>query len=125
MRNDSGPKSSTYSRSSVTYLDHDHRERKNVRFLARRPRAQHLWRSPSRGVALLKRGALDGFQVLSYRSEAKIRDACVTRVVHKDIRLVECQHGGETRFRTVTYSHEVPMDYIARVEVAEAVSDIR
>jgi len=112
------------SRSSVTCLDHDHRERENVRFLAIRPLLQDLRRSPPRGVAVMTRRARYGIHILSDCSEAEIRDACMTGVVHKDVRLVECQHGIETGFRT-TYSFEIPMNHIAGVEVAQALSDVR
>jgi len=69
-------------------------------------------------------GALHGIRVLSERGKAKIRDACMTRVVHQDICLAERQRGSETRFRTVTYSLEIPMNHIAGVEAAEALSNI-
>ena len=108
----------------MTRLDHDHRKSENVRFLTAPPPSQDLWRSPPRGVAAVKRGGRYGIQVLSDGSETKIRDACMTRVVHKDIRLAECQHGSAMRFRTATYSFEVPMNQIAGVEVAEALGDV-
>jgi len=72
----------------MTYLDHDHRERENVRFLAIFPPLQDLWRSPSWGVAVTTRSARFRIQISSDRSEAKIRDACTTRVIHKDVGLV-------------------------------------
>jgi hypothetical protein len=65
-----------------------------------------------------------GFQVLGDRSKAKIRQACMTSGVHKDIWLVGCQCGGETRFRTTTYTLEISMNNIAGVEVVEALSDV-
>jgi hypothetical protein len=73
---------------------------------------------------MLRLGARYGIQVLSDRSETKIRDSCMTGVVHKDIWLTGCQYGGETRFRTTTYPLEVPMNDIAGVEVAEALGDV-
>ena len=109
----------------MTYLNHDHCERKNIRLLAICPLVQDLWRSPLWGVASLKCGVLNGIRVVSEHGKAKIRDVCMTRVVHKDVLLAGRQYSSETRFRTVTYSLEVTMDHIARVEVAEADSDIR
>jgi len=110
----------------VTYLDHDHRERENIRFFATFPLfGQDLWRSPPRGMSLILCGTLLGTCVFSDRGEAKIRDACVTTVVHEDIRLAECQRDGKPRFRTISYSFEVPVNHIAGVEVAEALSDVR
>jgi hypothetical protein len=114
-----------HSRSSTTYLNHDHRESENVRFLAMYPLVQNLWRSPPRTVTMLTRGTPYRIWVLSDCGEAKIRETRMARVVHKDIHLAECQCGGETIFRTTTYSLEVPVNDIARVEVAEALSDIR
>ena len=107
----------------MTRLDHDHRKSENVRFLTAPPPNQDLRRSPPRGVAAVKRGGRYGIQILSDGSEAKIRDACMTRIVHKDVRLAECQHSSAMRFRIATYSFEVPMNHIAGVEVAEALSD--
>jgi len=83
-----------------------------------------LWRSPSRGVAMLMCGTLHGIRVLSERGKAKIGDACMTRVVHQDVRLAERQRSSEMRFRTATYSLEIPVNHVAGVEVAEALSNI-
>jgi hypothetical protein len=45
----------------LTYLDHDHRERKNIRFFAVRPLiVQDLWRSPSQGVTMIIRSTSHG-----------------------------------------------------------------
>ena len=75
--------------SFVSYLDHDHRERENVRFLAVSSLLlQYLWRGPSRGMTLIIRGASDGIQVLGDRSKAKTRDPCMVGVIHEDIRLL-------------------------------------
>ena len=87
-----------HSRSSATCLNHDHRKREGVRFLAICFPAQDLWRSPSHGVTVVTRGTPHGIQVLSDRSKAKIRDPRMTEVVHKDVWLVECQCNSETRF---------------------------
>jgi len=106
------------------YLYHDHRERVNVRFLAECPLFQDLWCCPQRGVATPTRGTPCGIWVLSNCSVAKIRNPCTIGVVHEDVCLVRCQYYGK-RFGTVTYSLEVSMYYIAGVDVAEAISDIR
>ena len=106
------------------YLNHDHRERENVRFLAICPTLQDLWCSPPRSVATLTRGTLDRIQVLSDCSEAEIRNACIAGVVHQDVWLISYQYRGKARFKTSTYSLEVPMNYIAGVEVTEAINDV-
>ena len=62
-------------------------------------------------------------RVLSDRSEPEVRDARVAVVVHKDVWLAGCQHS-EVKSRVFTYSFEVPMNHVARVEVAEALNDI-
>ena len=105
----------------MTYLDHDHREGENVRFLARWLPAQDLWRNPSRGAAM-PRGALHGIRALSNHCLGKVRDARMTGVVDKDVWLAGCQYGGEAGFRTNTHSLEVPMNHIAGVEVVEPFS---
>jgi len=68
----------------MTYFDHDHRERENIRFLAMFPSLQDLWSSPSRGVAVTG-SARNGVQISSDGGEAKIRDSRMTRVIHEDI----------------------------------------
>jgi hypothetical protein len=117
-------KSSARNRSSVTCLDHDHRERENIRFLAMCPPVQNLWCSPSRGVTMLMRDTLYGVQVSSDRSEAKVRETCMTGVVHKDVWLDVCQCGGKIRSRTTTYPLEASVNDIVGVEVAEALSNV-
>jgi hypothetical protein len=67
----------------VTYLNHDHRKREDICFLAMRPLTQDLWRGPSCRVTALTRGTLYGIQGFSDRREAKIRNACMAGVVHK------------------------------------------
>ena len=69
----------------MTHLNHDHREGKNVRFLAICPLIQELRRSPSHSVSVLTWGTSDGVQVLSDCSEAEVRDACIAGAVHKDV----------------------------------------
>jgi len=69
----------------MTYLNHDHRERENVRFLAICPFIQEFWRSPSHGVAVLSWGASDGIQVLSDFGKAEVRDAGFAGAVHEDV----------------------------------------
>ena len=123
MRKDSRP--ILYSQSIVTYLDHDHSERENVRFLAIWPFFQYLWRSPSCSKTTLILDTSHGIQIQSDSSETKVRDPRITGVVHEDVRLGTCQYGRETAVRTITYPFEVPMNHIAGVEVAEALSDVR
>jgi len=70
------------------------------------------------------RGAPHGIYVPSDRSETKIGDPCIAVVVHKDVLLTECYCDGERRFRT-TYSSQISMNHVARVEVLEARSNVR
>ena len=84
-------RSSTRRVLSVAYLDHDHRERENIRFLAIFPLVKNLWRGPSQGEAMLVRSAPYGIQVMSDLGEAEIRDAYMTGVFYKDVRLAGCQ----------------------------------
>ena len=102
-----------HNRSSVTYLDHDHCEGKNVRFLAIWPPLQDLWCCPSHGAAMMRRGGPHRIRVFSNRGEPKVRDARTTAVVHEDVWLAGCQCGGEMRFTTLTYPLEVPMNHVA------------
>ena len=67
------------------YFDCDHGEREDIRFLVGRPLVQDLRRSPPCGKTMMKRVALHGIQVLIDRGKGKIRDACMTRVVHEDV----------------------------------------
>jgi len=115
----------TSSRLPTTHFDHDHRERENVSLLAARSLLlQDLRCGPSWGMAMLMRGAWHGIQALGNLSEPKIREARTTGVVHEDIRLVMCKYSDGTRFRTTTYTLEVPMNYIVGVEVAEPLSGV-
>jgi len=108
------------------YLNHDHRESKDVRSLAICPLSvQDLWRGPSRGVTKFIQVALHGILIFNNCSMAKIRDACMTGVVHKDVRLAGCQYGGEIRFRLTTHSLDTPMNHITGVDVVEALCNLR
>ena len=83
-------KSLTHNDSSTAYLDHDHRERKNIRFLAICSRViRDLWCRPL--CSLIIEETSLGIRVLGHRGETKIRDPCPARVVHKDVRLYMCQ----------------------------------
>ena len=62
---------------------------------------------------------------MSDRSQAKIRDARMPVVIYKDVWLAGCLHNNKIRFGTTTYTFEVPMDHIAGMKVAEALSDVR
>jgi len=79
------------------YLDHDHRERENVCFLAVCSLlGQDFWGSPSCGVTLTFRGDSHGIQLLSDRRETKIGDSCVASVIYEDIWLDTYQYGHKT-----------------------------
>ena len=117
-------RSSTHSRSSTTYLNHDHRESENIRFLAVCPLVQDLWRSPPCTVAMEIRDAQCRIQILGDSSEAKIRQTRMAGVIHKDVWLDGCQCGSEARLEIITYSLEIPVNDIAGVEVTEALSDV-
>jgi len=111
--------------TSVPYFDHDHREGENIRFLATGYHfLQDLWRRPSQSVATLMRGELHGTRILSDGGEAKIRDAHTTGVIDKDVWLARCKYDIEMRVRAITYSLDVPMNYIVGVEVTEALSGV-
>jgi len=69
-------------------------------------------------------GALHGIYVSSDSGKAEIGDACMTRVVHKNVFLTEGQYGGETGFRT-TDPFQISVNYVAGVEVIEARSNVR
>ena len=84
-----------------------------------------LWCRPLLASDVLIQGALFGIHVGSDHGQTKVHDPCVALGIHKDICLIRCQYSDGTRFRTVTYSLEVTMDHIARVEVVDAISDIR
>ena len=71
------------------------------------------------------RVALHGILIFDERSVAKIRNACVTRVVHEYVWLTKCQYSGAIFFRTATYSFDTPMNHVTGVKVVEAPSDVR
>ena len=62
--------------------------------------------------------------VLDDRSVAKACDARITKAIYKDVRLVRCQYGGETRFKNTKYPSDAPMNHTAGVKVTEALSDV-
>ena len=110
----------------VTCLDRDHRKGENISFLAIRPLLiQDLWRSPSPNMTLIVRGAPDGIQVLGDLSETKIRDTRMVVGIQKNIRLNTRQYAGKTGLKTITYSLEITVNYVARVEKVKAFGDIR
>ena len=116
-----------YCRSLATYLDHDHRERENIRFLAGIPSFYDFWCGPSRSVTPLVRRVSYGMRVLSDNSDAKIRQPCMRGTfnnVHKNIHLVGRKWSCETKFRIITYSLEISVDHIARMEIIEALRNL-
>ena len=66
-----------------SYLDHDHPQRIDVRFLADASLpAQDLWCGPSYGMVLVsKRG---GSQIRNYGGKPEVRDVRTTRIVNKN-----------------------------------------
>ena len=75
----------------------------------------------------MARRVLYGMRVLSDNSDAKIREQCMRAIVnnvHKHIYLVGRQSSCETRFRVTTYSLEISMDHITRVEIIEALCNL-
>ena len=61
---------------------------------------------------------------MSERSKTKIRDSCVTSIIHKDIWLDMCKNGTTPGIRTIAYSLEVTVDCAAGVKKAKTFSDI-
>jgi hypothetical protein len=88
------------------------------------PLVQNLWRCPSRGIIGLIWGLPDGFRALSDRSETKICNSCMARLVHKDVWLTGCQCGGTRSSRATAYPLEVSMNDITGMEVAESLDNI-
>ena len=109
----------------MTYLDHDHSERENVCFFAVWSFVQYLRCSPPRGETALTLETPHGIQILSDRSETKVRDACVAGVIHEDVWLdTDGQCGGETEIRMTTYSLKISVDHITRVKIAETLGNV-
>ena len=64
----------------ATHLDHDHREREDIRLLTKCPIPfKDLWRSPLCGVTMPPRGASYGIWVLGDCGKTEIRNS---RAVH-------------------------------------------
>ena len=75
---------------------------------------------------MFSRTVLYRIQVLSGHGQTEICDSCmVIRDVHDDIRLSECQYGGEMKFKITTYSLEIPMNQTVGVEVVEAFRNVK
>ena len=113
------------TRSSVAYLDHNHREGEDVRFLAVCPIVQDLRRSPSRGMVVLARGVWPGTNSRGDRCKTKIRDPRMAGSIHEDVWLDARQCSGKTGVKLTKYPLEVSVNHIARVEVTEALGDVR
>ena len=64
-------------------------------------------------------------EVLSDHGETKVCDPCTAGGVHKDVPLVGCRYGGETRSRMITHSLETSVNHIVGVKVVEASGNIR
>ena len=109
----------------MAYLDHDHRERENVRFFAIcTPLIQDLWCSPSCGVTWSTRRTSHEIQISSDGSKTKTCDPRMAGGVHKYIWLSTCQYSDKRRFRVIAYPPEVTMKYAAKVEEVKAFCDI-
>ena len=109
----------------MTHLDHDHRERENVRLLAVCPLlGQDLWRSPSCGMTLIIQDNSHGIQAMSDRSQTEIGDPRMTSLVHEDIWLLGCQSSGTKGLRKMTYAHYAAVDDVLRMEKSESLSNI-
>ena len=114
------------STESATDLDNDHREREDVRFLAKCPPiGQDLRCNPSRTVTVFVWNAPYRIQVLSDHSDTTICDHRVAGGVHKDVQLVRCQYAVVKLSRMITYSLKIPVNNVAGVEVIQAFCDIR
>ena len=97
----------------MTFLDHEHREGEYVCFRANYITHQDLRRSPPRGESRHIRVTLYRILIFHEYSLAKIGDACMTGVVHEDVKLIGYQYGGAARFRMTTYSFDAPMNNFA------------
>jgi len=88
------------------YLNNDHRERIDIRFLADRPfPVQNLRSSPSYCVPVFDR--YSGPKVWGDRGETKIGQTCMTCLVHKN-----------------AWPLEISVNYTVGVKIAKTVSDI-
>jgi len=77
----------------ATDLDCDHREREDIRLLAKCPLiGQDLRCNPPRTVAVLVWSAAYRIHVLSDHVETTICNPCTAGDVYKDTWLVGCQH---------------------------------
>ena len=75
----------------LMHLDHDHRKRENIRFLAVCPHVvQNFGCSPPRSMAPIFRSTSNRIEVLSDSGEAKIREQCTVVPIDEDIRLDTC-----------------------------------
>ena len=91
---------------STTDLDHDHREREDIRLLAKfSPIDQDLRCNPSYTVPVLAWGAPYRIQVLSDHGETTICDTCTASDVHKDVLLVGYQYASG---KTIKNDHVPP-----------------
>jgi len=86
---------------SATDLNHDHREREDIRLLAECPPiVQDLWCNPPCTAPILFRSAPYRIQVLGDHGETAIRDHRMAGGVHKNVRLVSgCQHASGNPIR--------------------------
>ena len=71
--------------SPSTYLDHDHREREDIRFLAIFLTLQYLWRSQALGFEILIGERLSGILVRSDCSDRETHNSRATLGIHEHI----------------------------------------
>ena len=76
-------------------------------------------------MALIFKGGPHGIQVLSDRRKTKICDSCVASVIYEDIWLDTYQCGRRAGPKSITYSFEITVNYVVRVEKVKTFSDIR
>ena len=76
-------------------------------------------------MTLIIRGGSHGIQVYSNCGKAKICDPCMAGRIDEDIWLDVSQRRSKMELRTITYSLKITMNYVARVEVVNAICDIR
>jgi hypothetical protein len=107
----------------VTHFDHDHREREYVRLLAVFPLVPNFRCDPPRGPAILTRGTPSGVRVFGDLSEAKVRNAYMTRVFHEDVGLVGYERDVK-QDGTITYSFEIPVYHTAGMKILEALGNV-